>query len=67
MAKTPSLGKLYRYCPRWWHQAEPQSLTLESFWPEPEPSTDQQKESRFKKLAEIALHGRRKKAEKQAA
>lgn len=56
MAKAPRLGKLHTYFPKWWHKAEPKTVALESFQPKPDPSSDQQEESRLQKLAEIALH-----------
>ena len=65
MRKLPKLGKLYSHFPKWWTQAEPASTTPESFRPVPELSKDKEDETRFKKLAEIALHehrGRRKDA-----
>ena len=69
MAKVPRLGNLHRYFPKWWHQAEPQTVALENFQPKPEPSSDLQHQSRFEKLADIALHGAhsRDKNTKQAA
>jgi hypothetical protein len=57
MAKAPRLGNLHRYFPKWWHKAEPRTVGLENFQPKPDPSMVQQDESRFEKLAEIALHG----------
>ncbi len=56
MAKAPRLGNLHRYFPKWWYKAEPRTVGLENFQPKPEPSSVQQDESRFEKLAEIALH-----------
>ena len=56
MAKLPSLGNLHRSFPNWWHQAEPAAVAPENFQPKPEPTSEQQDESRFEKLAEIALH-----------
>lgn len=68
MAKTPRLGKLYSHPPKWWHQAEPAALTPESFQPIPEPSEDNDDETRFKRLADIALQEKGpRKRNKQAA
>jgi hypothetical protein len=68
MRKTPKLGALHRYFPNWWHHVEPKAVALENFQPRPEPSSDQQDNSRFQKLADIALHRPcRKKTEEQAA
>jgi hypothetical protein len=56
MAKAPRLGNLRRYFPRWWHLAEPETVSLENFQPKPDPSCDEQEELRFKQFAKIALH-----------
>ena len=70
MSKTPRLGDLRHYFPKWWHQIEPKTVAMENFQPKEEPSTDQQEESRFEQFAEIALHEprpRNKPASKKAA
>ncbi len=59
MSKVPRLGKLHGCPPKWWHQAEPASVTPESFQPAPPPSREADEASRFNKLADIALHERR--------
>ncbi len=55
MAKVPRLGDLHRYLPKWWHRIEPKTVSMENFQPLPEPSSDEQDESRFQYFAEIAL------------
>ncbi|MBV8891648.1 MAG: hypothetical protein JO266_06705 [Acidobacteria bacterium] len=64
--KTPSLGKLYKHRPKWWHQAQPRAVTPESFWPAPDASPRTRDKSRFEKLAQIAIDlaksGKRKQA-----
>ncbi len=64
MAKTPRLGDLHLYLPRWWHHIEPKAVAMENFRPSDEPSKDQQVESRFQHFAEIALHEPRARAKR---
>jgi hypothetical protein len=67
MANTPKLGKVHDNSPKWWHRAEVTSLSPERFNSVAQPDEDPD-ETRFRRLAEIALHKRSgRKRDKKAA